>query len=269
MQKELSSALASLSLGGVRYFDTIGSTNDEALAWAAQDAPDGALVIADEQTSGRGRAGRRWFTPKGTALAFSLILRPTTVEAAAPTLITGLAAVAVVEGLKTACALEAQIKWPNDVLIRRRKVAGILTESVWRGNCLDAMVIGIGVNVLRGSHPADQELRFPATDLETEIKRAQGEKPDAPSPAVDRVVVLREILASLFRWRSRLGSDALRSAWEKYLAFRGEPVRVQSGSEQLIVGQVVGLAADGSLRLVVGNRIQIIPFGEIHLRPVV
>src|SRR5512141_2769024 len=113
-RNELSAALAGLPLGGLRFFTTIGSTNDEALAWAAEGAPDQSLVVADEQTAGRGRAGRRWHTPPGAALAISLILRPTPVERTLPARTTGLAALAITQCC-TAMNLQASIKWPNDV----------------------------------------------------------------------------------------------------------------------------------------------------------
>src|SRR5512146_1632742 len=112
---ELKKALSKLPVGDVRYFDSIGSTNNEALAWAASGAEDLSLVIADEQTAGRGRLSRKWFTPPGTALAFSLILRPSAQEKAHLTRIVGLAALAVVDALQQR-GLVAQIKWPNDVL---------------------------------------------------------------------------------------------------------------------------------------------------------
>ena len=115
-QNELKKSLSKLPLGDIRYFDSIGSTNDEALAWAATDAPDLSLVIADEQTAGRGRLDRKWFTPKGTALAFSLILRPTAAERPHLSRTVGLAALAVADSLRTR-GLAAQIKWPNDILI--------------------------------------------------------------------------------------------------------------------------------------------------------
>src|SRR5215207_7881393 len=131
-QTELRKALSKLSLGDVRYFDSIGSTNNEALAWATRGAKDLSLVIADEQTAGRGRLDRKWFTPKGTALAFSLFLRPTVDEKPHLTRIVGLAALAVAESLRTR-GLAAQIKWPNDILLMGHKVSGILVESVWSG----------------------------------------------------------------------------------------------------------------------------------------
>src|SRR5512146_539455 len=127
---ELKKALSKLPVGDVRYFDTIGSTNNEALAWATSGAKDLSLVIADEQSAGRGRLDRKWYTPKGTALAFSLILRPTAQENPYLTRMVGLAALAITDALQTR-GLSAQIKWPNDVLLNGSKVAGILIESVW------------------------------------------------------------------------------------------------------------------------------------------
>src|SRR5690349_109281 len=100
-QNELKKTIAKLPLGDIRYFDSIGSTNNEALAWAASGAEDLSLVIADEQTAGRGRLDRKWFSPKGTALAFSLILHPTPAEKPYLTRIVGLAALAVVDALRT------------------------------------------------------------------------------------------------------------------------------------------------------------------------
>src|SRR6266508_244708 len=163
-QNELKKFLSKLPLGDVKYFDSIGSTNDEALAWAANDTPDFSLVVADEQTVGRGRLDRKWFTPMGTGLAFSLLLRPTAEETPHLTRTVGLAALAVAQSLR-ARGLAAQIKWPNDVLVHERKVCGILTESVWAGEVVDCVVIGIGVNVLRGSVPPAESLVFPATSL--------------------------------------------------------------------------------------------------------
>ncbi|MGE5072265.1 MAG: hypothetical protein ACM3MF_02470, partial [Anaerolineae bacterium] len=96
-EHEIKAALAGIPLGGLRFFQSTRSTNDEALDWAASGAKDVSLVMADEQTAGRGRAGRQWFTPPGTALAFSVILRPTADERAFPARITGLAALALIQ----------------------------------------------------------------------------------------------------------------------------------------------------------------------------
>ncbi len=257
MLKKLQSALASLPLGGLRYFDSIGSTNDEALAWAAEGALDFSLVVADEQTTGRGRAGRRWITPKGTALAFSLILRPAASEADSPSLFTGLGVVAIMDALK-ARGLKPQVKWPNDVLLNGKKVAGILVESVWTGDALDMVALGMGVNALAGSNPPDNELLFPATNVEVEL-----------GVPLNRAELLRDILFALADWRPKLATGKLVKAWEENLAFRGEQVQVARGDEEPLAGRVVGLEPDGGLRLLVNDKIVTIQFGEIRLRPAV
>src|SRR5258708_20494398 len=123
--RQLQAALRDIPLGGLRFFESIGSTNDEALAWSTDGARDMSLVVADEQTSGRGRSGRRWFTPPGTALALSLILRPTAGEQNYPARMTGLAALVLVDALRNH-RLQARIKWPNDILLDPQKTARIL-----------------------------------------------------------------------------------------------------------------------------------------------
>jgi BirA family biotin operon repressor/biotin-[acetyl-CoA-carboxylase] ligase len=257
MQKKLQSALASLPLGGLRYFDSIGSTNDEALAWATEGAPDFSLVIANGQMTGRGRAGRKWATPQGTALAFSLILRPAAAEADSPSLFTGLAALSLVDALKTR-GLNPKIKWPNDILLNEKKVAGILVESIWTGDALDTVVVGMGVNALAGSNPPDDELLFPATNLETELRHS-----------VPREELVHDILSALAKWRKKMSTGELIKAWDENLAFRGEQVQVWQGDEEPLAGRVLGLASDGSLRLLTAQRDKIVTvqFGEIHLRP--
>ena len=164
-QSKLNKLLSKLLMGDIKYFDSIGSTNDEALAWAAKDAKDLSLVVADEQTAGRGRLDRKWFTPSGTALAFSLILRPSPAERPHLSRMVGLAALSVTDSF-LARELAPQIKWPNDILLNECKVAGILIESVWSGEDVDCIVIGMGVNILKGAVPDPDMLLFPATSLE-------------------------------------------------------------------------------------------------------
>jgi BirA family biotin operon repressor/biotin-[acetyl-CoA-carboxylase] ligase len=256
-QQSLQAALGDLPLGGLRYFPSLGSSNDEALAWAAQSAPDLSLVIADEQTAGRGREGRKWFTPAGTALAFSLILRPTAEEIPHLTRTVGLAAVSLADSLRRR-SLSAQIKWPNDVLIAGRKAAGILTESVWSGENVEYVVIGIGVNVARSAIPPSELLQFPATSLEENL----GSLPE-------REEVLHDILAALIAWRPRLGTDELIRAWEQGLAFRGQQVQVAARGERNASCELIGLESDGSLRLMDEHgKPMTVRFGDVRLRPV-
>lgn len=255
-QDELKNALSKLPLGNVRYFDSIGSTNNEALDWAAHGANDLSLVIADEQTAGRGRLDRKWFTPKGTALALSLILRPSAAERPHLTRIVGLAALAITDALRTH-GLVSQIKWPNDVLLNGRKVAGILVESVWSGEEVDCVVMGIGLNVLKDAVPSADRLLFPATSLE-----------DSLGPAVQRETILHDILAGIIALRPHLASDSFIASWERSLAFRGEQVQVEQGERSLLTGKLLGLELDGSLKLSdeTGKSITV-RFGDVRLRP--
>jgi BirA family transcriptional regulator, biotin operon repressor / biotin---[acetyl-CoA-carboxylase] ligase len=255
-QNELKRALSKLPLGDIRYFDSIGSTNNEALAWATSGARDLSLVIADEQTAGRGRLDRKWFTPRGTALAFSLILRPKEGEKPYLTRIVGLAALAVTDALRTR-GLVSQVKWPNDILLNGRKVAGILVESVWSGEEVDCLVVGIGVNVLKNAVPSAEVLLFPAASLEEWL-----------GPDVEREKVLRDILAGMIALRLHISSDSFIAAWEKALAFRGEQVQVEQGDGFLTTGKLLGLESDGSLRLSddTGKSLTV-RFGDVRLRP--
>jgi len=256
-ESQLDKYLSSIPLSGIRYYDTIGSTNDEAIAWASQGAPDLSLIVADKQTNGRGRMDRPWFTPPSSALAMSLILRPTNIERAHPARITGLLALSLAESLLK-LGLVPQIKWPNDVLLTGRKVAGILVESIWTGSELDAIVLGMGVNVLNASVPPADQVSFPATSIETELGHT-----------IERTQLLRDIIVRVLDWRPNLGTDVFLKSWEGSLAFRGQQVQVKRGRGNPISGELLGLEQDGSLRLRdEHNKSVIVQFGEVHLRPV-
>ena len=253
---QLERYLSSLPLSTYRYYESIGSTNDEALAWASQGAPDLSLILADEQTSGRGRLDRKWFTPHRTALAMSLILHPTNIERAHPARTTGLLALSLAESLLK-LGLVAQIKWPNDVLLTGRKVAGVLVESSWMGSELEALVLGMGVNVLNASVPPADQLSFPATSIETELGHA-----------IERMELLKDILIRVLNWRPNLGTEAFLKAWEGSLAFRGQQVQVKVGGGKFVIGELLGLDSEGSLRLQDEHGKSVtVQFGEVHLRP--
>ena len=254
-ERQIQEALTHLSLGGLRYFETTGSTNDEAQAWASQGAPDWTLLIADEQTAGRGRSGRKWFTPPGSALAFTLILRPSPAEQRFPARVTGLGALSAVDALKS-LGIEARIKWPNDVLIDGRKVAGVLVESVWAGDSIEAFIVGIGINVMATAVPPADQLLFPATSIENALRQS-----------TDRTELLSSILASLKQWRARLDQDDFIQAWQNALAFRGKQVEIIKEGEVPLRGNLLGLETDGSLLLMVNNKRITVHFGEMHLRP--
>lgn len=256
-ETSLKKALSKINIGGLRYFDSIGSTNDEALAWAASGAKDFSIVIADEQTRGRGRLNRTWHTPKGSALALSIILRPAASALPHLSRTVGLAALAIFDSLLN-IGLVPKIKWPNDMLLNNKKTAGILVESVWSGSEVDSLVIGIGMNVYKASTPPNDALKFPATSIEDEL----GKEPPA------REEIGRDILTSLMLWREKMISDEIIKTWEERLAFRGWQVQITSNGEIANTGILDGLESDGSLRLQDENgQPAIVRFGDVSLRP--
>jgi biotin-[acetyl-CoA-carboxylase] ligase BirA-like protein len=190
----------------------------------------------------------------------SLILRPTPHVREHISLLSGLGALALTQVLME-YGLHAQIKWPNDILIGLRKTAGILVETVWMGDQVESAIIGIGVNVLPESVPPATAVGFPATSIHTE-----GGK-------IDRLGLLHDLLERLINLRPQIGTPDFVRAWEAALAFKDEEVQVwaQPGSGTLVesplTGILRGLESDGALRLETSSGIQLIQFGEIHLRP--
>jgi len=276
-QTRLLKALADLPLGAIKYFERVGSTNDEAAMWAAQGAPDLALVIAEEQTAGRGRQGRTWITVPGASLALSLVMYPVEKSSHILPRLTALGALAIRDTLQKDYGLHAQIKWPNDVLVHRRKLAGVLAEAQWIGDQLGALILGVGINIASASVSTalrdEDGLRFPATYVEGILGRP-----------VDRLQLLHDVLAELIHWRPRLSSLEFLQVWEASLAFRGERVQVITGQSvgkdglpaglkghppTVVEGMIVGLAPDGSLKLRnQSGEIVIVRAGEVRLRPV-
>ncbi|HBG75260.1 MAG: biotin--[acetyl-CoA-carboxylase] ligase [Chloroflexi bacterium GWB2_49_20] len=256
---KIHAALGDLPIGGIRYYQKVSSTNDLAIAWAEQDAPDMSVVITDEQTSGRGRNGRKWFSPAGVSLAFSLILRPGKGEKHSIGLYSALAALAVVQAINELDGIpRPEIKWPNDILVNTRKVCGILTEATWVGDQVESMVIGIGVNVSLGSVPPGEILNFPAASLEEIAHRK-----------INRLILLKEILKLLPEWRKRMNTHSFINAWNEQLAFRGEQVTIWTENSQPRVGTITGLDPDGGLCLKdPDGKNFTIHFGEVHLMPV-
>ena len=265
--ESLKNALVGLPVPNIRCFDVIGSSNDEALSWVSQaeqagGAPDGCLVIANSQTKGRGRLGRAWVTRPEASLAFSLILRPTPAEVERLAYFSPLGALAICQALEE-LGLYPQIKWPNDVLLNRKKTAGILVEAAWFGEQLQGLVIGIGLNVAPESVPPAGQLRFPATCVE-----------EAAGRQVDRLELLRAILSNLFSWRASLFDPSFFAGWQARLAFRDEWVRIEetiqatsASPSGAVTGQVAGIDASGSLllRTQAGETLAV-SVGDVHLR---
>jgi BirA family transcriptional regulator, biotin operon repressor / biotin---[acetyl-CoA-carboxylase] ligase len=248
-------ALTGLPISAIRYFKRTGSTNDEAIHWAEAGAPDLALVVADEQTAGRGRLGRRWFTPPGSALAFSLVVREIRLNTDLAKL-TALGALAVSAALRQLYGLNPKIKWPNDVLLNERKLCGILAEAVWQGEHLAHVIVGIGINIMPSAVPDEPQLIYPATCVEAVLGRS-----------VSRLELLRAVLVQFLELHLHLPEADLIRIWEGQLAYRGEWVLLTDALGNEREGLVLGLNNDGSLRLSDHNQqIFSVRAGEIHLR---
>ena len=253
---DFESVLREIALGGFRFYESISSTNDSALEWASNGAPDLALVVADGQVRGRGRDGRQWFSFPGAGLAFSLVLRPIENERNFISRFSGLGALALVNVLKSR-GLPAEIKWPNDVLIGKKKTAGILIETTWIGSEIECLVLGMGVNILPGSLPPQDVLNYPATCVESEL-----------AASLSRYDLLRDLLMEIINLRKNLNSVGFLSAWQDALAFRGENVQLWQAGNQSFTAELLGLESDGSLRVrMQDGRINAIHFGEVHMRP--
>ena len=256
MENALKESIAGLPVPQVRSFTEIGSTNDEAVQWAADGAPEGSLVIADSQTKGRGRFNRRWVTRPGVALAFSLLLRPTPAELPRLGLFSPLGALAICCALEEKLGLAPQIKWPNDVLLNRRKAAGILVESSWVGEAIQGIVIGIGINVAPDAVPPAEELLFPAISVE-----------DVTQKPVDRFALLRDVLRHIFAWRARLHEEAFIEEWNRRLAFKDEWVEIKESGGGVVTGQVIRVDPQGNLLLRdASGTVRTIIVGDLHLR---
>jgi BirA family transcriptional regulator, biotin operon repressor / biotin---[acetyl-CoA-carboxylase] ligase len=226
--------LAGFPIPEIRYFDVTGSTNDDAMKWISHGALDGSLIVADEQTAGRGRFQRKWVTRKGTSLAFSLIFHPetnTNLPLYAP-----LGALGVALAIEELYPAHPQIKWPNDVLLNHKKVCGILTEASWQETRLEGVVLGIGINIASSAIRAEDEFIFPASTLQSHL-----EKP------VNRLDLLAEIIRFIFIWRQQLDSVDFIQAWNERLAFRGETVHINRPGQEILTGTIMHISQDGLL----------------------
>jgi BirA family biotin operon repressor/biotin-[acetyl-CoA-carboxylase] ligase len=228
------------------HFDSLDSTNREAGDQARSGATEGVTIVADEQTAGRGRQGRSWTSKKGTGLYMSLILRPQ-VDARELTLIPLIAAIAVHEVLLKVFTIEADIKWPNDVLVDEKKICGILCEAVDTPLGL-AVIVGIGLN-LSGDAPEN------ATSIEEE-----SETPTSPDHLASLVV---EQIDGNYRL---VGADNphILSEWSRRSSYAdGKDVTVDLGIETF-TGTTCGLEESGALRVRLSDdSIRIVQAGDV------
>ncbi len=227
------------------YYSSIGSTNEVLKELAIQGAPEGAMVIADEQTAGKGRLGRKWLAPRSTSLLMSLLFRPDPSGRAsgrslppsqAPRL-TMICSLAIAEAIEGLTGLSAGLKWPNDIFIRGKKAGGILTESGTTGGRLDYVVVGMGLNV-NLAVSALPELRGMATSLSQELGRE-----------VSRLELLWKTLEGIeTRYDSLRRRGSPHEEWAARLINLGRQVQVTT-PQGVLVGWAEGVDADGALIL--------------------
>ena len=234
---------------------TVGSTND-----VAASLPEGSVVVAEQQTAGRGRRGRAWFSPPGSGLYVSAVLAPAraTEPARAVGLLTLAAGVAIAEAIQDAAALRVDVKWPNDLYVGTRKLGGILAEATTSGGApVDRVVVGFGVNVVAAAYPPD------VADRATSLEQETGGRP------VDRERLLHASLAALAKRYDDLlvgRFDDILHAWRaRAPSAAGARVTWLSASGP-VDGLTAGVDGAGALQIRIDDRLERIVAGEIIWR---
>ncbi len=221
------------------YFEEIASTNTHSRSLADGGALEGEVVIAEAQSAGRGRLGRRWVSPQFANLYVSFVLRPKLAPAEVPQ-ITLLAAVALADTIETFVPVAPTIKWPNDILVEGRKLAGILTEVSCTAEGVDYVVLGIGIN-----------LNYPVEMMPQEIRHRATSVLQLTGTPVRRESVLKRLIHDLDRCYGELedfGFAPLAVRWQARFGLRNRRVRVEL-LDQSVIGVARGIDRDGALLL--------------------
>lgn len=237
---EIQLGLQTKTLGKtIHYEESVETTQKIAHTLANEGAPEGTLVVAEEQLGGKGRLMRNWYSPKYSGIWMSLILRPSIPFQQAPQL-TLIAAVAVVQAIEHTTDLKPQIKWPNDILINRKKVTGILTELQAESDRIHSVIIGIGMNVNQEKNDFPEELQEIATSLLIE-----GGKKVSRARVIQEVLIRLETLYEQFLAEGFL---PIKQLWESYAISLGKEIKATTVNST-IVGKAIGITDEGVLLL--------------------
>jgi BirA family biotin operon repressor/biotin-[acetyl-CoA-carboxylase] ligase len=223
----------------LHYEESVESTQRIAHQLAAEDVPEGTVILAEEQIAGKGRMNRKWHSPKYTGVWMSLILRPNIPLTKAPQL-TLLTAVAVVQAMEEVTGLTPEIKWPNDILINGKKVTGILTELQAEADRIHSIIIGIGINVNQKKADFPIELQETASSLFIE----KGEK-------ISRAALIRSIFKhfeKLYMLYLEKGFFPIKLLWEGYAVSIGKILKARTLTK-VIEGKALGITDEGVLEL--------------------
>ncbi len=251
---EIGPLLATRELGRtLHHYETVESTNSKAFELAHEGGFHGEVIVTEHQTAGKGRRGRAWSSPAGKSLAMSVILRPEIAPARAPEL-TLVAAVALAQTLRDS-GVEAKIKWPNDVQIGGKKVAGILTELSADVERVHFVVLGIGVNLNAETADFPPEVAEIATSVQV-VRR---------SP-VHRALFTAALLGQLETWVDKWtdeGFEPVRAAWKELSSTLGEEVLVRADNRELR-GIAEDIDPSGALLLRVGDKLERVLSGDVE-----
>ncbi len=227
----------------VRYYPVLESTNAEAFRLASEGGKDGLVIVTDHQTGGKGRLNRTWFSFRRQSLSLSIVLRPKVVPYVA-TMLTYMAGIALYETIYAITAVKPALKWPNDILMSGKKVAGILCELSTETDVVNFAVIGMGINLNVRKNKFPAEIREASTSIYEETKKR-----------VKRVAFVKELLRQMDYWYGvflRDGGDSrILMEWKERANIVGQEVKIRSFNEE-IEGQVVDVDSDGAL--IVQNR---------------
>lgn len=221
------------------FLEETDSTNRQARLRAEKSAPEGTVVAADRQSSGRGRKGRSWFSPPGLGIYVSLILRPSLAPSEAPG-ITLMTAVAAAEAVIAATSLPARIKWPNDILVHGKKLAGILTEISTEMDSVNYIVVGLGLNVNTSSKDLPRELQKSATSVRIETGKRH-----------ERIKIIQAFLEKFEQLYDRFDKGGFASVREEWLGLTdivGKRAVVEKAGNKLS-GVVTDIDTEGVLVL--------------------
>lgn len=233
------------------------STNADAFRLAEEGAIEGTVVIADSQSGGKGRMGRVWSSPPGTNLYCSVVLRPTVMPYQAPQL-TFLSAVAVARAIEETTSLKPEIKWPNDVLIQGRKVAGLLNEMSSETDVINFVILGIGINLNMASSQFPGDLRTPATSLLLEQGR--------PVNRSQFAAAMLDALDRLYEIFLLHGFGPVREEWQQRCNANGREVSVSDGGAETLRGTFDGIDGDGAMLVrLAGGTIERILCGDVRV----
>lgn len=239
------------------YFEEIDSTSNYAKKIAHEGCPHGTVVVAERQTSGRGRVGREWKSSNSDGLWFSIVLRPE-LEPENVQIVTLAASIAVVEGIFESQGIVCGIKWPNDIILDNCKLAGILTELSAEPGHVNFVVVGIGININQDVNSFNGEIRQKATSLKIHTGRC-----------IQRVKILGSILTSfeeIYKIMLQGNRSEVINRWSKYSVTLGKEVRILSRDEEYI-GIAQNVASDGKLIVkCYDGAVREISAGEIQVR---